>query len=90
METPKKLSPEELFERELEGCLKAGTYAGAATIVAETLGRCERSIGLIRSYARAAIVAGSYLQAYHLIVVRFSDIITDDIREEFGRMKLCK
>lgn len=87
---PRALTTEDLFQIELAACLKDGTYAGAATIAAETLGRCERSIDLIRGYALMAIKAGSFLQAQHLVVVRFPDIMTDDIRHEFRRMPKAK
>ena len=84
--TPRAYTREELFQRELEGCLKVGTFAGAATIVAETLGRSQRSIELICSYARMAIAANSHIQAHHMVVVRFSDIMTDYIRKEYRQM----
>jgi len=87
---PCALTREELFQRELENCLKVGSFAGAATIVAETLGRCERSIELIRNYARSAIAANAHLQARHLVAVRFPDIMTDEIRKEFRRMPRAK
>ena len=83
---PRALTPEELFQRELENCLKVGTFAGAAAIVAETLGRSQRSIELIRGYARLAIAANSRIQAHHMVVIRFPDIMTDEIRKEYRQM----
>ncbi len=77
----------ERLESDLMRCLRICSFAGAATIVAESKMAPAEKRKLIRRYARLAIWFGCRIQARHIIIVRHNRLMTPAIRREYAAMK---
>jgi hypothetical protein len=84
MPTKRFLSPSVLDE--IKECLKIKSFAGMATIAAESVKDRRDRVLTIRTAAALAIICGSKSQATHLVAVRYPRLMTKDIRRQYKRM----